>query len=186
MSKIVQNIAVLSQASSPASPCEAEMLIEELKEELKHHEHGIGLSAIQIGIPKCVSIVKRRNGEYIHLINPTVVEDEDEFLFAGEGCLSFPGRYCTTTRYRQILIENQVIQADMTFRTEKLCFYYDAEAKTKDVECIAVQHEIQHLRGKTMFNSEFKSKPVVVSEKIGRNDPCPCGSGKKWKKCCGA
>jgi SEC-C motif-containing protein len=24
------------------------------------------------------------------------------------------------------------------------------------------------------------------SEKIGRNDPCPCGSGKKHKKCCGA
>ncbi len=28
-------------------------------------------------------------------------------------------------------------------------------------------------------------KPVKV-EKIGRNDPCPCGSGKKYKKCCGA
>ena len=25
-----------------------------------------------------------------------------------------------------------------------------------------------------------------VGEKIGRNDPCPCGSGKKYKKCCGA
>jgi len=23
-------------------------------------------------------------------------------------------------------------------------------------------------------------------KKIGRNDPCPCGSGKKYKKCCGA
>ncbi|MEA4963344.1 preprotein translocase subunit SecA [Lutispora sp.] len=28
-------------------------------------------------------------------------------------------------------------------------------------------------------------KPVVKEEKIGRNDPCPCGSGKKYKKCCG-
>lgn len=27
---------------------------------------------------------------------------------------------------------------------------------------------------------------VVKSEKIGRNDPCPCGSGRKYKKCCGA
>ena len=24
-----------------------------------------------------------------------------------------------------------------------------------------------------------------VAEKVGRNDPCPCGSGKKYKKCCG-
>ena len=28
-------------------------------------------------------------------------------------------------------------------------------------------------------------KPVVKSVKVGRNDPCPCGSGKKYKKCCG-
>jgi preprotein translocase subunit SecA len=31
-----------------------------------------------------------------------------------------------------------------------------------------------------------KRQPVVVEEKIGRNDPCPCGSGKKYKKCHGA
>jgi uncharacterized protein YecA (UPF0149 family) len=26
--------------------------------------------------------------------------------------------------------------------------------------------------------------PVVIGAKPGRNDPCPCGSGKKYKKCC--
>jgi preprotein translocase subunit SecA len=31
-----------------------------------------------------------------------------------------------------------------------------------------------------------KKQPVRVGKKIGRNDPCPCGSGKKYKKCCGA
>jgi len=30
-----------------------------------------------------------------------------------------------------------------------------------------------------------KRAPVRVEKKIGRNDPCPCGSGKKYKKCCG-
>ncbi|MEG2087412.1 MAG: preprotein translocase subunit SecA [Angelakisella sp.] len=29
-------------------------------------------------------------------------------------------------------------------------------------------------------------RPVRVANKVGRNDPCPCGSGKKYKKCCGA
>ena len=29
-------------------------------------------------------------------------------------------------------------------------------------------------------------EPVHVEETPGRNDPCPCGSGKKYKKCCGA
>ena len=31
-----------------------------------------------------------------------------------------------------------------------------------------------------------KSKTVVKEVRIGRNDPCPCGSGKMYKKCCGA
>ncbi|NLB82401.1 MAG: preprotein translocase subunit SecA [Clostridiaceae bacterium] len=32
---------------------------------------------------------------------------------------------------------------------------------------------------------EVKRKPVTKGKKVGRNDPCPCGSGKKYKKCCG-
>jgi preprotein translocase subunit SecA len=28
-------------------------------------------------------------------------------------------------------------------------------------------------------------RPAKKAEKIGRNEPCPCGSGKKYKKCCG-
>ena len=32
-----------------------------------------------------------------------------------------------------------------------------------------------------------KEKPMTrMQPKVGRNDPCPCGSGKKYKQCCGA
>ena len=35
-------------------------------------------------------------------------------------------------------------------------------------------------------NVQEKQKPIVNSgPKVGRNDPCPCGSGKKYKQCCG-
>ncbi|MGH7576811.1 MAG: SEC-C metal-binding domain-containing protein, partial [Longimicrobiales bacterium] len=30
-----------------------------------------------------------------------------------------------------------------------------------------------------------RPKPLVAEDKVGRNDPCPCGSGRKYKKCCG-
>ncbi len=34
---------------------------------------------------------------------------------------------------------------------------------------------------------EYKRSKIVIKDKTpGRNDPCPCGSGKKYKKCCGA
>lgn len=36
------------------------------------------------------------------------------------------------------------------------------------------------------IHTEWKNSKTVINEnKIGRNDPCPCGSGKKYKKCCG-
>ena len=35
------------------------------------------------------------------------------------------------------------------------------------------------------FISEPKPQAPVIAEKVGRNDPCPCGSGKKFKNCCG-
>ena len=37
------------------------------------------------------------------------------------------------------------------------------------------------------IKADYNRTKIVVNEhKIGRNDPCPCGSGKKYKKCCGA
>ena len=34
-------------------------------------------------------------------------------------------------------------------------------------------------------SSESKVAPTVAEKKVGRNEPCPCGSGKKYKRCCG-
>ena len=38
---------------------------------------------------------------------------------------------------------------------------------------------------KELYMEQKKSGTVVKPHKIGRNDPCPCGSGKKYKHCCG-
>ena len=43
-----------------------------------------------------------------------------------------------------------------------------------------------HAAGEPCGHSHEPQKPVVrEGAKVGRNDPCPCGSGKKFKKCCG-
>ena len=38
---------------------------------------------------------------------------------------------------------------------------------------------------KRLYLEQKKSGTVIVGKKVGRNDPCPCGSGKKYKFCCG-
>jgi len=37
---------------------------------------------------------------------------------------------------------------------------------------------------KIELQKSFKQSKQLVSDKVGRNEPCPCGSGKKYKKCC--
>jgi len=46
----------------------------------------------------------------------------------------------------------------------------------------------KNVRAKAMPrpNEPVRREPIVKGQKVGRNDPCPCGSGKKYKKCCGA
>ena len=50
----------------------------------------------------------------------------------------------------------------------------------EEIERKQVAHETSATGGEEEIN-----KPVVKGKKIGRNDPCPCGSGKKYKNCCG-
>ncbi len=40
-------------------------------------------------------------------------------------------------------------------------------------------------RRQELYKEQKSSGTVVKGAKIGRNDPCPCGSGKKYKRCCG-
>ena len=51
-----------------------------------------------------------------------------------------------------------------------------------------LQDRLQNARashGDESDSAEARKKPVVNKEHIGRNSPCPCGSGKKYKNCCG-
>jgi len=52
---------------------------------------------------------------------------------------------------------------------------------------LARQQEIaqKQLEMSMELNHQDSEEPVVIDKKIARNDPCPCGSGKKYKNCCG-
>ena len=64
-------------------------------------------------------------------------------------------------------------------------------ARFKKDGALQVHHERSNFRreeGRWVYvdgKMNPKGKPRRV-EKVGRNEPCPCGSGKKFKKCCGA
>lgn len=184
--KIVKKEPELRKISvNVKSEKEALGIISKLEQELSKHKDGVGLSAIQIGIPKRVAVIKD-GSEFIHIINPEILETSEEFIHFGEGCLSFPGKFTDVPRFKHFIINNNVID-DGKFRVEKQYYYYSLTNHEYEwnggIQSLAVQHEIDHFDGKLILD-HFK-KPVVKSEKVGRNDPCPCGSNKKFKKCCG-
>jgi len=59
----------------------------------------------------------------------------------------------------------------------------EEEARKFDSLAAANDYASEVLLLQTFRGSETPM-PVKVGPKVGRNDPCPCGSGKKWKKCC--
>ena len=62
------------------------------------------------------------------------------------------------------------------------------DAKKDEIKVLKDRYQKMKGLGKKLLdkNKTSEIKPVQVYEKVGRNDPFPCGSGKKYKKCCGS
>ncbi len=61
-------------------------------------------------------------------------------------------------------------------------------ANSKDIQAIQRMENksnISNIRASSGGDGSVKREPVRTDKKIGRNEPCPCGSGKKYKQCCG-
>ena len=65
--------------------------------------------------------------------------------------------------------------------TVRYLFHVKVEAEKPQRERVAKETGASHGGD----SQEIKKKPVKKEPKVGRNDLCPCGSGKKYKSCCG-
>lgn len=89
-------------------------------------------------------------------------------------------------------VENPIEEMDektkvnLGFDKEKL--YYNMVEANADwlYELPVWDNLLTEDRRKELYLEQKKSNTIVKEKKVGRNDPCPCGSGKKYKKCCGS
>ncbi len=73
----------------------------------------------------------------------------------------------------------------LAFDKEKL-YYNMVEARADWLyELPAWKNILDDAKRKELFLAQRKSGTIVNEKKVGRNDPCICGSGKKYKFCCG-
>ena len=79
---------------------------------------------------------------------------------------------------KPFILANEATELD----EEDLEYTPDAEWFTE--EGVSLKGWVNPATGKTTAIKAPDSKTVIKKYKIGVNDPCPCGSGKKFKKCC--
>mgnify|MGYP001375464873 CR=1 FL=1 len=185
------NNPLINKKAKEVSVEEGLAIAEELFQILNKRGDGIGLAANQVGIDAQVAVVNVT--EPLVLINPKYIKKEVEIMY-GEGCLSYPGQAIKTKRYRDVIIKTAQSESGWYFSGAEIPAdesrgSWEVERKKKDsdlrlLESVCIQHEIDHLNGITIHDREIKLEPTKVEKKVGRNDPCPCGSGKKHKKCC--
>ncbi|MBQ4651036.1 MAG: SEC-C domain-containing protein [Firmicutes bacterium] len=77
-------------------------------------------------------------------------------------------------------------EIDLDIDMEKL-FFNMLKADADYLYCLPQWDGVLSEEKRISIVKDFNRSRIVVKEKEpGRNDPCPCGSGKKYKKCCGA
>ncbi|MCX6384119.1 MAG: preprotein translocase subunit SecA [Actinobacteria bacterium] len=109
---------------------------------------------------------------------------EMDYLKEGIGLRSY-GQHDPLVEYKH---ESFHLFKDMIeeVKNDTVRLLYNARIYTGEEQ--ARQHEKQYKNVSTSGPGDEttpKKAPVVNKDRVGRNDPCPCGSGKKYKKCCG-
>ena len=115
---------------------------------------------------------KESSSKWIRAFNPMITHKEGKVGGTRETCFSYPGKKILAQR-------NSIVHVEWTDEKGVV-----QSRRFDGLTAVCWQHEFDHLDGNP-FTFEVPYKTHVGEKKIGRNDPCPCMSGKKYKKCCG-
>ena len=106
------------------------------------------------------------------IINPKIIEYIGIKDMKAEGCLTWQGMNIFAERSRAVKVRYYDMDGQLRIGNLFKGFYGQVW-----------QHEINHLDG-IEEDVRPKSERPLPPKNFDRNEPCPCGSGKKYKKCC--
>lgn len=150
---------LLREVSKPVERVDSEILtLADDMLETMYDAPGIGLAAIQVGVPRRLLVVDvAREGEEkqpLVVINPEIVATSDALSVYEEGCLSIPDYYAEVERPAEVTVrfvgrdgKEQTVQADGLLAT-------------------CLQHEIDHLNGVLFIDHISRLKRDMVIRKF--------------------
>lgn len=179
----------------------SEKSIPHLIEFIRNNEHGDYWESCEeamyalsdIGAPAVEPLLKEVKAEfenrefYTFLVCAlTRIKDERVYSFMVEvlrDCIKDPSKY-----ERWFCLDLFVCEFPTQERKEVLPLLKEllTRGDLADCERVEVEDAIRLIENPEELKRQIEGKPVTgtARKKIGRNDPCPCGSGKKYKKCC--
>ena len=144
------------------------LLVEKVDEELQklmddmvetmYAAPGIGLAAVQVGVPKRVIVmdISKKDGEKnpMFFVNPEIIEKSNTNCTYEEGCLSVPDQFAEIDRPDKCLV--------------KYLDYYGEkkEIKAEGMLATCIQHEIDHLEGILFIDYLSKLKRTMITKKL--------------------
>jgi len=148
----------------------------EFDEFIKTLDHAAGLAANQVSIDGERFMARmfafRTPDRWRLIIDPHIIEYIGVKEMRLEGCLTWVGQAVLAERSRAV----------------RVMYYNEIGEKIngeiyRGFEAQVWQHEVNHLNG---IDEQIVERTYQVPKRIdaGRNDKCPCGSGKKYKQCC--
>ena len=153
---------VLRQISKPLDKVEIEQqkLMDDMLETM-YYAKGIGLAAIQIGVPLRVIVMDiskdENNKKPMFFVNPVIKNKTSNFSTYEEGCLSVPNQFAEINRPSVCEVE--------------YLDYYGIKKKLKEEGLLAtcIQHEMDHLEGILFIDYLSKLKKSMIIKKLSKH-----------------
>ena len=152
---------ILRQISKPVEKVgqEEQKLIDDMLETM-YSANGIGLAAIQIGIPKRIIVmdISKDNNkkEPRYFVNPIIIKKDISKATYEEGCLSVPNQFAEIDRPKKCEVEY------LDYNGEKKIL------KAEGLLATCIQHEMDHLEGILFIDYLSKLKKSMIIKKLSK------------------
>ena len=153
---------ILRKASLPVEKIgkEEQKLMDDMLETM-YSANGIGLAAIQIGVPKRIIVMDiskdENKREPRYFVNPVIKNKDNSKSTYEEGCLSVPNQFAEIDRPKNCDIEYLDYHGD-----KKLL-------KAEGLLATCIQHEMDHLEGILFIDYLSKLKKSMIIKKLSKN-----------------
>ncbi len=139
---------------------EEQILMDDMLETM-YKANGIGLAAIQIGVPKRIIVLdiskNDQENKPMYFVNPVIKNKNKEFSTYEEGCLSVPNQFAEVDR-------------PATCEIEYLDYYGEKKLlKAQGLLATCIQHEMDHLEGILFIDYLSKLKKSMIIKKLSKS-----------------